>query len=538
MAAAAGEKGADQKKSTAFTKADVATQTEVVTSSASAAQSGVVPSVRIIGATGINAGVINGVYEPTGELSDGNMTVYRKMGAGDVWLEYHASTKLWQVKRTAAKGTSVCLAYCVVTVKGLPTECPKGQWQIDDGSKFYPQPAITVSITSEDEAEAYRAELEREAARVVKGISSVRVEGATGTHADKINGVYQPTDELSEGNVTVYRKVGAGDVWLEYGASAKLWQVKPTDAKGTYACWARCVVPTKGLPTECSKGQWQVAEGTKFHPQPAVIVSTTSEDEAEAYRAELEREAARVVKGISSVRVEGATGTHADKINGVYQPTDELSEGNVTVYRKVGAGDVWLEYHASSKLWRVKPTAAKGTNTCWAHCVVPAKCLPTDCPKGQWQVGEGTMFHPQPAITVSAASEDDVEAYRAELEREAARVEKGISSVRVEGATGTHADKINGVYQPTDELSEGNVTVYRKVGAGDVWLEYYASSKLWQVKRTAAKGTDACWVYCVVTVKGLPTECPKGQWQVGDGTMFHPQPAITVSVATEDEVKA
>ena len=387
-----GEKGTDEFKPTAApTKVDVATQTEVVTPITSGAQSGVIPSVRIVGASGVYAAIVNGMYEPTDELSEGNVTIYRNVGNGGVWLEYRASNKQWQVKPTASKGTDVCWAYCTVPVKRLPyQECPGGQWQVSDGSRHVSQPAVIIAAVSEDDVEAYRAELEREAARVVKGTSSVCIQGATGIGAAFINGVYEPTDELS-GNVTVYRKLGAGDWWLEYRASVKQWQVKPTASKGTDVCWARCAVPVKCLPTECPGGQWQAYDGSKFNPQPVVTVSVASEEEIEA---------CRVVKGICSVRIVGATGTNADNINGVFEPTDELSEGNVTFYRKVGGGGC-LEYHASTKQWQVKTTASKGTNTCWAFCIISAKRLPQDCPRGQWRVSNGSKLETQPAVTVS-----------------------------------------------------------------------------------------------------------------------------------------
>ena len=515
-----GEKGTDEFKPTAApTKVDVATQTEVVTPITSGAQSGVIPSVRIVGASGVYAAIVNGMYEPTDELSEGNVTIYRNVGNGGVWLEYRASNKQWQVKPTASKGTDVCWAYCTVPVKRLPyQECPGGQWQVSDGSRHVSQPAVIIAAVSEEEVEAYRAELEREAGRVVKGTSNVRIQGATGISAADINGVYEPTDELS-GNVTVYRKLGAGDWWLEYRASVKQWQVKPTASKGTDVCWAYCTVPVKRLPyQECPGGQWQVSDGSRHVSQPAVIIAAVSEEEVEAYRAELEREAGRVVKGTSNVRIQGATGISAADINGVYEPTDELS-GNVTVYRKLGAGDWWLEYRASVKQWQVKPTASKGTDVCWARCAVPVKCLPTECPGGQWQAYDGSKFNPQPVVTVSVASEEEIEA---------CRVVKGICSVRIVGATGTNADNINGVFEPTDELSEGNVTFYRKVGGGGC-LEYHASTKQWQVKTTASKGTNTCWAFCIISAKRLPQDCPRGQWRVSNGSKLETQPAVTVS---------
>ena len=43
--------------------------------------------VDIRGATGPNASLVNGVYEPTKEIC-GGWPVYRKRGGPDIWLEY------------------------------------------------------------------------------------------------------------------------------------------------------------------------------------------------------------------------------------------------------------------------------------------------------------------------------------------------------------------------------------------------------------------------------------------------------------------
>ena len=83
---------------------------------------------------------------------------------------------------------------------------------------------------------------------------------------------------------------------------------------------------------------------------------------------EEEREFRDPFKG--TVRIEGATGTNAGGINGMYEATAELS-GDMPVYAKVGDRDVWLEYRTDRKQWQVKPTVSKGTDGTWAYCTVP-----------------------------------------------------------------------------------------------------------------------------------------------------------------------
>ena len=50
--------------------------------------------VRIDGATGVNAGNINGLYEPTEEMV-GHTSVYRKVGENDTLIEYIESAGKW-----------------------------------------------------------------------------------------------------------------------------------------------------------------------------------------------------------------------------------------------------------------------------------------------------------------------------------------------------------------------------------------------------------------------------------------------------------
>ena len=102
--------------------------------------------VSIAGVTGPQETAVNGVYEPTSELS-GGMPVYRKVGDGDRWLWFYAPKSQWQVTRTANMGTGLAAAYCVVPLPCMPQDCPVGMWQVSfDGTEYVPQPAIIVSF--------------------------------------------------------------------------------------------------------------------------------------------------------------------------------------------------------------------------------------------------------------------------------------------------------------------------------------------------------------------------------------------------------
>ena len=370
----------------------VAEAAEVVSKPASTAAAKPA-GVRITGATGPAAKTINGVYEPM------KAGVFRK--AGSVRLEYRAPCKQWQVKTTSGVKTTV-LAVCDVPVKCSIHECLKRRWQVAAANgKLELQPAVTISVASEEEVAACRAEMQEEAACVAKGIYNVRIAGASGQYGYSVNGVYYPKSD----DQMVYDKVG-GIFILEYYAPNNQWQVKLSEYAGKdESCNAYLAVPSQCHPHQCPPRQWKVWDGSKHVSQPSVSISMASEEEVEAYSAEVEDEAARVVKGICSVRVEGAKDSNAAHVNGIHEPTNEMWN-NVTVFRRVGDDTILMEYNASGMSWQVKLTANKGTNVCYALCAVPAKCLPHQCPARLWKVWDGSKHVQQPSVRISMAGDN------------------------------------------------------------------------------------------------------------------------------------
>ena len=181
----------------------------------------------------------------------------------------------------------------------------------------------------------------------------------------------------------------------------------------------------------------------------------------------------------------------------------------------------------------MKSISQKGKDGGFALCGVPAKCLPEDCPPGQWKVNIHGKLVPQPTIVISVVTQAEVGACLEQVKREAARVVNGSHNVRIVGATGPIADYVNGVFKPSEELC-GNVTVYVKVGDGNMWLEYCSTLKQWQVKTTAYKDTTSSCAFCVVPAKCLPEECPRGKWLINNDTKWGPQQTITIAVQRDN----
>ena len=102
------------------------------------------------------------------------------------------------------------------------------------------------------------------------------------------------------------------------------------------------------------------------------------------------------------VQLQGATGVNAAKVNGWYEPTTELSN-NVSVYRKIGNGDKWVEY--VDGCWNVKTTKDRGKAAGMAGArITPAVAL-EDVPMDCWEVyiGRGSMVA-QASFSVSVSS--------------------------------------------------------------------------------------------------------------------------------------
>ena len=62
-------------------------------------------------------------------------------------------------------------------------------------------------------------------------------------------------------------------------------------------------------------------------------------------------------------------------------------------------------------------------------------------------------------------------------------------SVSISGATGQFAARINGIYEPTEEMA-WDLPVYVMVGNPTRRLEYYFLTKSWQTKATEHKGAN------------------------------------------------
>ena len=229
--------------------------------------------------------------------------------------------------------------------------------------------------------------------------SPLRIAGVTGYNAGLVNGLYEQTKEKCGKTMQPkYVKVGDTKQSLQFEKGSLhggFWYCIRTYTDDiTVNCAGNGPIKQgKGtakhhddLPEHCSVGKWEITEGTVMTQQASVTISIVSQTEVEAYRVWAAAEAARVIIGTRHVRLVGVGEFKDMKKNlfeGVFEPTKEQSDG-VTAYHSLQS-DMWLMYHAATGEWQIRPPETKFGNLAYARCPVPAKCLPEECPVGQWR---------------------------------------------------------------------------------------------------------------------------------------------------------
>ena len=103
------------------------------------------------------------------------------------------------------------------------------------------------------------------------------------------------------------------------------------------------------------------------------------------------------------------------------------------------------------------------------------------------------------------------------------------------GATGDNAPSVNGIYEATEEMS-GGMPVYRKQDDPDKWLMYNPKKKHWYVQSTSDKGTSGGWAYLKCDPPCLPKNGTKRTWKLWDGSDYHTQTDVDISIATPQEL--
>ena len=516
------------------------------------------------GGTGSRAKLVNGVFEITEERCNG-MPVYRKKGDHGTWLEMvqvKAGGWRWYIKPTAEKGpeSSICFGYGVSNSVVFPHECDENNWYCYDGTNFEKEESIVASLTyptlefpsdimelkttKADEYAIEKNHLEHEKTRASKP-GSIEIKGAVVDRSKYVNGIFEPTDETSNG-MPIYLKKGDPDTCLEMVKSADgmwRWYVKPISEKGPdkSVCFGYGTTTDVVLPQDCKEAGWYVYDDTAFvrevgvtctliEPLPLHIQAIVDECiknykiEKEAIMLEYRR---APIAG--SVIIRGATSSSA---NGIFEPTEETCN-DMTVYRKKGEPSHWLEMVKTASGWRwyIKPEQERGpdSSVCFGYGFHKEKVTPDKCMPGQW-----------------CCSNDLTRTFTVELSMQCSLYTENMKNegaVKISGAVGgnkSRGDLMNGVYELSTESSNG-MPVYQKQTDPDVWLEIgkrEVGGWRWNVKSTKDKGSDSnnCFGFGISDSLGFPHECDFKSWHCDNGSSYVKEEDIVVSLLAETSV--
>lgn len=318
------------------------------------------------GATGVNAFKINGVYEPIDEFS-GGWPVYQRKGGVDYWLEYNEERGNWQIKSASHRGMDSAFAYVDSFPSKYPQKCG-GTWWVYTGvrgansnSGWEMQQSVTILSVADRTVEDMKSYEKRKAHCV-----PLDIRGATGPRGGGLNGVFDPTDEM-RGGWPVYLKRDDGEWWLEYDACPQKWMIRPTACRGTTRGRAYILCDPHTRP-ERAKGVWRLSDGKGgWAPEPTVQVVS----EADAIAQDKVLFDARRAVAVD-IAIRGAV-KPVGHINGIYEPTDE-SWHAWPIYKKKGCDTHYLEYHAPSSSWQVRP---EGCGILGVLCGLPSRALTT-----------------------------------------------------------------------------------------------------------------------------------------------------------------
>jgi hypothetical protein len=155
-----------------------------------------------------------------------------------------------------------------VIIKAAESAAAKTKAKVDADAKASADAQAKADAEAKTAAADKKAAADRAAAEANKADNAaaepVHIGGATGTNSENVNGVYDPTSELSSGR-RVYKRRDA-DIWIELFEGK--WQIKPASGKGKDDCWA--FFPEGRALEQCVGSTWQVYDGKAWGVQSLV----------------------------------------------------------------------------------------------------------------------------------------------------------------------------------------------------------------------------------------------------------------------------
>lgn len=267
-ASAVSSSGAEKTAASSPTQQELQAQARSSPASSPVVESGRVPScsstaliklgdIKLSGATGPAADVVNGSYRLSAELIGGRAAFQKEDGQEglptDLWLCFDATHGNWKVQAGKDKGNVDGYAHSCGPTCDAEFPSMAQEWKVWNLSRFEDQPAVHSAIMPPDPA-------------------PLMVRGATGPCADVVNGLYLPRVSDVPGGKPIYKHDAEADIWLCFDLENKNWKVQQTSDKGTSTGFMHSDGPAAGEAFPEMATQWSVWDSETFVSQSSVVV--------------------------------------------------------------------------------------------------------------------------------------------------------------------------------------------------------------------------------------------------------------------------
>ena len=157
---------------------------ETIIANSLAAQKQIAQAVRITGALGTFAHLINHCFVKTGVLYN-ERTLYQSAADKNLWLRFTKNGR-WMVSSTEHKDENLLAGFCCCRDYGHLDPSYAQIWYVfGNEGVFRIQARVKAIAMNLNEIDSTFLDLKRDS------LSAVKIQGATGPHAHKINGVYR-----------------------------------------------------------------------------------------------------------------------------------------------------------------------------------------------------------------------------------------------------------------------------------------------------------------------------------------------------------
>ena len=234
-----------------------------------------------------------------------------------------------------------------------------------------------------------------------------------------------------------------------------------------------------------------------------------------------------------AVHIRGASAEFASRINGKFNPLQELDEkgkpilcDGKPIYLKDDGTDVCIEYNAVAGGWQVKPGHARGKCVAWAS-IASAGSIES-CSTGIWLVWNSQFkrFSPQPDIVILAASPA--------IQLEGATQEPSQTGKKKRKDDAEYVPLLDGIFDATEQLHDRRPVYQRRRSAPSKdlceadWIEFCAAKREWQLKRASHRSTGLGFA-CVSWFGNLEM-CEETNWRVWTGSQYQQQHIVVRAI--------